>query len=134
MRGIKNNIAFLDAIPGCMLLLRVCTLPLFIPINAATKLSHPLFAASKSEAELHKAFDSAEKALVLLRGIIGTLWGMSAMLRNAVESGEAPPPCATLKLGDPQGGCGADPEFARTRGLDANRGWISGPPATEDTL
>ena len=58
----------------------------------------------------------------------------AAMLRNAVESGEAPPPCATRKLGDPEGGCGADPEFARTRGLDANRGWISGPPASEDTL
>ena len=43
-----DDLALLDSIPGLMSLLRVCTLPLFIPINAATKLSHPLFAASKT--------------------------------------------------------------------------------------
>ena len=60
-----------------------------------------------------------------------------AMLQAAVESGEAPPTCATRKIGDGLG-CGAeadlnevvDPEFARTRGLNANREWISGPPPT----
>lgn len=65
-----------------------------------------------------------------------------AMLREAERSGEAPPRCATRKLGDPLGGCapdgvgdapllgapgGEDLEFTRTRGLDASRGWISGP-------
>lgn len=60
-----------------------------------------------------------------------------AMLRDAVERGEAPPLCATRKLGDPFGGCtdavgragNTDPEFQRVRGLDANRAWISGPPS-----
>ena len=51
-----------------------------------------------------------------------------AMLDEAVASGEAPPVCATRPLGDPRGGCGSDAEFARTRGLDASRGFISGPP------
>ena len=77
-----------------------------------------------------------------------------AMLQAAVDSGEAPPTCATRKLGDGLGGCSAeqasglalsnnlegatleeraaapppDAEFARTRGLNANREWISGPP------
>ncbi len=59
------------------------------------------------------------------------------MLRAAVENGEAPPTCATRPLGDPLGGCGGaagaelpsvgDSEFARTRGLDASRAWITGP-------
>ena len=76
-----------------------------------------------------------------------------AMLQAAVDSGEAPPTCATRKLGEGLGGCAseqasglelsnvetaasasseaaqsADAEFARTRGLNANREWISGPP------
>lgn len=51
-----------------------------------------------------------------------------AMLDEAVASGEAPPVCATRPLGDGSGGCGSDAEFARTRGLDASRGFISGPP------
>ena len=56
----------------------------------------------------------------------------AAMLRQAVESGEAPPPCATREIGDPLGGCrGADPEYARTRDLDADRAWINGPPARD---
>ena len=56
----------------------------------------------------------------------------AAMLRQAVESGEAPPPCATREIGDPLGGCrGADPEYARTRGLDADFAWNNGPPARE---
>ena len=59
----------------------------------------------------------------------------------------APPTCATLPLGDPRGGCGAaseanpnangvlnaaaaDAEFARTRGLDSNRAFITGPAAS----
>ena len=50
-----------------------------------------------------------------------------AMLDEAVASGEAPPVCATRPLGDGSGGCGSDAEFARTRGLDASRGFISGP-------
>ena len=41
-----------------------------------------------------------------------------AMLQRAVDSGEAPPLCATAALNDPLGGC--------TR-VDASRGWISGP-------
>ena len=53
------------------------------------------------------------------------------MLRDAVANGEAPPLCATAKLGEPGGGCAdsvaADAEFARTRGLDADRGFITGP-------
>jgi len=63
-----------------------------------------------------------------------------AMLQAAVDSGQAPPTCATLKLGDPEGGCGGagrpllDPEYARTRGLDANREWISGPPPSSPGL
>eukprot|EP00962_Isochrysis_galbana_P059783 scaffold33536_cov131-Isochrysis_galbana.AAC.2 len=70
------------------------------------------------------------------------------MLRQAVESGESPPLCATRLLGDGSAGCGseaaaggqggdggqtevspratADDEFKRTLGLDASRGWISG--------
>lgn len=61
------------------------------------------------------------------------------MLRDAVESGEAPPVCATRKLGDPLGGCAGDTsvgdaEFARTRGLDADRGWIDGPPPKAPTI
>jgi hypothetical protein len=66
-----------------------------------------------------------------------------AMLQQAVQSGEAPPLCATQPLGER--GCAseaaagglvggeearpasADPELKRTRGLDASRGWISGP-------
>eukprot|EP00967_Tisochrysis_lutea_P089489 scaffold127424_cov32-Tisochrysis_lutea.AAC.1 len=75
----------------------------------------------------------------------------AAMLEEAVASGQAPPFCASRPLSDGLGGCtgatgalhsrkgeeqspGADPvslqddpEFLRTRGLDANRGWISGP-------
>ena len=49
-----------------------------------------------------------------------------AMLDEAVASGEAPPVCATRPLSE--SGCGSDAEFARTRGLDASRGFISGPP------
>lgn len=48
--------AFLDSIPSLMAILRICTLPLFIPINQATKLSHPLFAASKTEEQLRNVF------------------------------------------------------------------------------
>ena len=60
----------------------------------------------------------------------------AAMLRQAVESGDAPPTCATRKLDDPEGGCsGSDGrasglgfgELTRTQGLDANRAWITGP-------
>ena len=71
-----------------------------------------------------------------------------AMLQAAVDSGEAPPTCATRPLDDPLGGCanvrntalgapsptaheddasvagGGDTERERTRGLDANRAWI----------
>ena len=69
-----------------------------------------------------------------------------AMLQAAVDSGEAPPTCATRPLDDPLGGCanvrntalgaptapeddarvagGSDAERERTRGLDANRAWI----------
>ena len=58
------------------------------------------------------------------------------MLLDAVANGEAPPTCATRSLSDgPSGGCAgdkmaqkADEEFARTRGLDANREFIIGPP------
>jgi hypothetical protein len=49
------------------------------------------------------------------------------MLRDAVAAGEAPPLCATAKLGDLSGGCADDAEYARTAGLDADRAWISGP-------
>ena len=67
----------------------------------------------------------------------------AAMLREAMEESAAPNrECATRKIGDPLGGCtgetdaapargvpeGSDPEKARTRGLDANRAWISGKP------
>ena len=60
----------------------------------------------------------------------------AAMLRAAVESGEAPPTCATRKLDDPEGGCANTDgrasldgleEKSRTQGLDANRAWITGP-------
>ena len=81
------------------------------------------------------------------------------MLQSAVESGEAPPTCATRRMDDPLGGCSkagleldappaapasamapgartgpagaaaADVEWQRTRGLDSNRAWISGPPS-----
>lgn len=78
-----------------------------------------------------------------------------AMLQAAVDSGEAPPTCATRKLDDPMGGCAssapaalleepqpaiaaartlslsADEEAQRTRGLDANRAWISGPQSSD---
>ena len=81
--GRSEDEAFLDEVPSLMDLLRICTIPLFIPINAATKLSHPLFAAGKTEHHLQTAFANAEKALILLRGIIGTMWGMAAMLRAA---------------------------------------------------
>jgi hypothetical protein len=71
-----------------------------------------------------------------------------AMLQQAVDSGEAPPLCATRPLGDASAGCASEAaaggisgegedaarppramndEFVRTRGLDASRGWISGP-------
>ena len=88
-----NDIAFLDEIPALMSLLRVSTLPLFIPINAATKLSHPLFAASKTQEQLNTAFQRAERALVLLRGVIGTMWGMAAMLR---ATGRTAPVSSTM--------------------------------------
>ena len=49
----------------------------------------------------------------------------AAMLRAARE--EAVPACAIEPLTSDSGGCAtADPEFVRTRGLDSNRGWISG--------
>lgn len=60
----------------------------------------------------------------------------AAMLQAAVDAGEAPPACATRKIGDPEGGCANvlaprlpedAREFERTRGLDANREWIAGP-------
>lgn len=55
------------------------------------------------------------------------------MLREAVANGEAPPLCATAKLGDPDGGCAPDAEFARTRGLDADRAFITGPPTASSS-
>jgi len=83
------------------------------------------------EIEARKAAESAE---------------YRAMLQAAVDSGEAPPTCATRPLDDPLGGCanvlttapgapaapvtpvddagGSDAERERTRGLDANRAWI----------
>lgn len=80
----------------------------------------------------------------------------AAMLRDAAQN-EAVPPCATAKLDDPyMGGCSEpllsqpaslsisptvaadasalrmqDPEYARTRGLDASREWIRGPTASD---
>ena len=60
----------------------MCTVPLFIPINIGTKLSHPLFAAAHSPETLQRKFQAAENALILLRGLIGTIWGMAAALRN----------------------------------------------------
>ena len=47
------------------------------------QVSHPLFAAAFTPEQLDKKFEGAEKAMVLLRGIIGTMWGMAAALRNA---------------------------------------------------
>ncbi|EOD11577.1 hypothetical protein EMIHUDRAFT_452380 [Emiliania huxleyi CCMP1516] len=64
-----------------------------------------------------------------------------AMLQAERTATDAPPACATRKLDDPLGGCAgeaplpkADPEFSRTRGLDATRGWISGSAANPSGL
>ena len=69
----KREASLLAELPQLMTSLRVCTLPLFLPINTATKLSHPVFAAGKSEEELDRRFANAENALTLLRGVLGTM-------------------------------------------------------------
>ena len=48
--GRVDDEAFLDALPGLMDLLRMSTIPLFIPINTATKLSHPVRTAASRAA------------------------------------------------------------------------------------
>jgi hypothetical protein len=72
----------LRELPALVHILRVCTVPLFLPIQKGIKLAHPVFAASLPEKELLRCFQNAENALVLLRGLIGTIWGMAAALRN----------------------------------------------------
>ena len=72
----------LRELPALVHILRVCTVPLFLPIQKGIKLAHPIFAASLPEKELLRCYQNAENALVLLRGLIGTIWGMAAALRN----------------------------------------------------